>query len=249
MSSEDLQDLRSLFVANQAVVCAEQGLVRQHLHHPSCKGSATESIWLGILRNYLPRRYGIESAFLIDHTGCKSDQIDVVVYDAQYSPFILKRDNILFIPAESAYAVFEVKQSVDKANLEYAAEKAASVRRLQRTSVRIQSANGVATPKNPFHVVGGILTTTSQWNPPLGPKFETQVLELAKSNEYRIDLGCILDYGAFELDGTSKDKPQLKYSKPDAGLMWFLLRLFHVLQQMGTVPAIDVGKYSACLDK
>jgi hypothetical protein len=42
----------------------------------------------------------------------------------------------MYIPAESVYAVFEVKQDV-KGNIDYAAQKVESVRRLKRTSIEM----------------------------------------------------------------------------------------------------------------
>ena len=42
----------------------------------------------------------------------------------------------MYIPAESVYAVFEVKQDV-KGYIDYAAQKVESVRRLKRTSIEM----------------------------------------------------------------------------------------------------------------
>ena len=42
-----------------------------------------------------------------------SEQIDVVVFDRQYSPFIFNYEGQTIIPAESVYAVFEAKQTVN----------------------------------------------------------------------------------------------------------------------------------------
>jgi hypothetical protein len=66
----------------------------------------------------------------VDSQNRFSEQIDVVVFDRQYSPFIFKYANELVIPAESVYAVFEIKQSIDVNHVKYAQKKVASVRRL-----------------------------------------------------------------------------------------------------------------------
>ncbi len=101
---------------------------RSALGHPVAKGDATEGIWIELLRNYLPERYRVDRAFVIDSTDTTSQQIDIVVYDRQYTPLIFKQDGTLVIPAESVYAVFEAKQSIDAEQVDYAARKIAGVR-------------------------------------------------------------------------------------------------------------------------
>ena len=76
-------------------------------------------------------------AFVIDSTDTTSQQLDIVIYDRQYTPLIINQDGTLVIPAESVYAVFEAKQSIDASQVDYAAKKIASVRALHRTSLPI----------------------------------------------------------------------------------------------------------------
>ena len=60
---------------------------------------------------YLPHRYQAETAHVVDSRGAFSQQIDVVVFDRQYSPFIFKFQRQTIVPAESVYAA--VKEYVD----------------------------------------------------------------------------------------------------------------------------------------
>ena len=91
--------------------------------------------WLDLLQSYLPQRYQAATAHVVDCEGKLSDQIDVVVFDRQYSPFIFKYEGQTIVPAESVYAAFEAKQTVNAALVQYAQDKVASVRRLRRTSL------------------------------------------------------------------------------------------------------------------
>ena len=59
---------------------------RQSFGHPGTKGDASENVWLDLLNTYLPKRYQAAKAHVVDSNGTFSDQIDVVVYDRQYSP-------------------------------------------------------------------------------------------------------------------------------------------------------------------
>lgn len=73
-------------------------------------------------------------AIVIDSDGNTSDQIDVVIYDNWYTPFIFTQNGFHYIPAEGVYAVFEVKPNISKEYIKYAGNKIASVRQLKRTS-------------------------------------------------------------------------------------------------------------------
>jgi hypothetical protein len=248
VADENYVDLRGLFGDLQKELCVSQELVRKHAGHPGTMGDASEFNWLGILRAYLPNRYSVEKAFVVDCDGKKSEQQDLVVFDQQYTPFILKKDGMVFVPAESVYTVIEAKQSLNKGYIDYAAQKAASVRRLRRTSVAIRHAGGKYKPKEPFHIPAGIVTLSSDWKPPLGDAFREAILEHAGSDEHRIEYGCVLDGGAFRLRTDEEDEGEIVASNPDASLMSFLLTLSHTLQQLATVPAIDVLAYAKCLE-
>ena len=106
-------------------------VVRKTFGHPGTKGDASENVWIDMLDTYLPKRYQAAKAHVVDSLGNFSQQIDVVVFDRQYSPFIFTYENETIIPAESVYAVFEAKQAANAAHVRYAREKVASVRRLR----------------------------------------------------------------------------------------------------------------------
>jgi hypothetical protein len=75
--------------------------------------------------------------------GHRSRQIDVAIFDRLYSPLLFPSDSGgLHIPAESVYAVFEVKQDLNQRLIRDAGRKAASVRHLRRTSVGIALQQG-----------------------------------------------------------------------------------------------------------
>lgn len=248
MAEQYRVDLRGLFERLQKELRASQELVREHASHPGTMGDASEFNWLKLLRDYLPNRYSVDKAFVVDSRGKRSEQQDLVVYDQQYTPFILKKDGMIFVPAESVYTVLEVKQTLNKAHLDYAAEKAASVRRLHRTSVDIRHAGGQYDAIRPFHIPAGIVTLSCDWSPPLGDPFREAVLAHADSDEHRIEYGCVLDAGAFHVSAGDEGTVDIVCSRADVSLMSFLLTLSHTLQQLGTVPAIDVLAYAKCLE-
>lgn len=208
--------------------------------HPGAKGNASEGIWLELLQTYLPQRYQAQSAFVVDSKGQFSEQIDVVIFDRQYSPFIFKFQGQIIIPAESVYAVFEAKQAINVGQVEYAQNKIASVRRLHRTSLPIPHAGGVYPPKPLSHIIGGLLTFDSDWSPGLG---ESLRQALALDVDGRLDLGCVAAHGTFSYhsNGCYTITPE---GKPATA---FLLELIARLQSSATVPMIDVRAYAQWL--
>lgn len=215
---------------------------RKAFGHPGTKGDASEAVWLELLQTYLPARYQAASAHVVDSTGAFSDQIDVVVFDRQYSPFIFKFQGQTVIPAESVYAVFEAKQSINAEYVAYARTKVSSVRSLHRTSLPIPHAGGTYAAKPLQHVLGGLLTLESDWTPGLGDPLLKALTDGAVVD--RLDLGCVAAHGIFSCDhaGCGTLTPM---SKPATA---FLFELIARLQEKATVPMIDVRAYARWLD-
>jgi hypothetical protein len=219
---------------------ARLAIARTTLAHPVSKGDASEGIWLELLQTYLPQRYCAAKAYVVDSLGVFSEQIDVLIFDRQYSPFIFTFEGQTIVPAESVYAALEAKQTITAPLVRYAKGKVASVRRLRRTSLPIPHAGGVYPPKPPGHILGGLLTLESDWGPPLGQALTDA---LADGEEYgALDLGCVAAHGMFSCDkGGPLISPQ---EKPATA---FLLELIARLQSTATVPMIDIRAYAKWL--
>jgi hypothetical protein len=216
---------------------------RSAVTHPGARGEATEEDWLRVLNDHLPRRYQADRAFVIDSRGACSEQIDIVIYDRQYSPFLYNQANQRYVPAESVYGVLEVKQDLSRDHVIYAGDKAASVRRLHRTSVPVPHVEGVAEPRLPPRIVAGIVTYQSSWTPPFGDPLRDSLAGLAP--DHQLDVGCALLHGAFEVRHASRGEIDLTAVEGTRSLVQFLLRLLKQLQSLATVPAIDYDAYLA----
>jgi uncharacterized protein DUF6602 len=218
--------------------------VRKSFGHPGTKGDASEKVWLELLQKYLPRRYQAAKAHVVDSDGAFSEQIDVVVFDRQYSPFIFHCEDQMVIPAESVYGVFEAKQTINAEHVSYAQAKVRSVRRLRRTSLPIPYANGTYPAKPLIPILGGILTFESDWRPAFGlPLQDFLSRDVADG---RLDMGCIAAHGYFGFDDATKTFETFPEGKPATA---FLFNLISRLQFSGTVPMIDVQAYGRWLTK
>lgn len=266
---EKMIDLKELFEGLQKQMYASLEMNRKMISHPGSKGDATERHWIKFLQTYLPTRYKVDKAIVIDSKGNVSEQMDIVIYDSLYTPFIFNQDDFLYIPAESVYAVFEVKQDIS-GNIEYAAKKVASVRKLQRTSIDMVASGHTQKARLLTKIIGGILTTTNSYK-----QQETIKSQLKALKGYQtLDLGCCCDYGSFYID-YDEDEPQklefpneieanraciesiynsrkvreINFSDKNVSLFTFFLQLVSYLKSVGTVAAIDMNAYLGAINE
>jgi len=238
-------NLHDIFLGLQEQMIAKLLANRKNILHPGTKGDATELCWLEMLNSYLPQRYRAAKAFVLDSEWQLSDQIDIVIFDRQYSPFLFNQDNALYVPAESVYAVIEVKQDIDKDVIEYGGNKTASVRKLSRTSAPIPHAGGTFPPKEPFEILSGIVALDCKWNPPFGESFIHAIKGLSQGKG--IHLGCALQSGAFDVTYLGDAEPIVEVCGAEKSLIFFFLHLLTRLQQLGTVPAMNIAEYAKSL--
>jgi hypothetical protein len=235
-------NLAAAFAVKQTQLLADLGAA-EAVGHPDDKGDISEGSWRKMLAKLLPTRYGVSQATVVDCLGGKSDAIDVVIHDRHFSPLVFWQDDVMYVPAESVYAVFECKPAMNKALLAYGSAKADSVRRLHRTAAQIVHAGGrILEPKKPPTILAGYLATRSDWTPPLGGAFEKH---LAVDGGGRIDLGCVVGAGAWEVPSDTADP--LSVVSQDKSLVFFAMRLLARLQDMGTISAMDYNAWSTSL--
>ncbi len=216
-------------------------VIRKTIAHPGMKGDGSEKVWLELFRTYLPERYKAENAFVVDSKGDFSEQQDVVIFDRQYSPFVFNYQDQIVVPAESVYAVFEAKQTVNKDLIEYAQNKVSSVRALHRTSLPIPHAGGEYPPKPLIPIIGGILCLESEWTPEMGKPLVKQLN--ADKNNGLLNIGCIASHGYFNFD------TDFEIFSEEKAATAFLFKLISILQRSATVPMIDIEAYSNWLNK
>ncbi|AOW16483.1 hypothetical protein LPB03_02930 [Polaribacter vadi] len=268
----DKINLRKLFGGLQAQMIAQLNTNREFIEHPGSKGDSLENTWIEWLRTYLPNRYCVDKAIVIDSKGQLSHQIDLVIYDQTYTPFVFKQNGIFYIPAEGVYAVFEVKPDLDKGNIIYAGDKIESVRKLLRTSTKIIDRGRPFNPRALTKILGGILTIETEIKEPTIEK-HLKSLKGLKS----IDIGCAVKDKSFYVNYNKDDSifnlekdvnlslkehndliakfyenrnvKNIEFSKKNNSLVTFFLQLTRYLQQsIGTVAAIDLSEYAKAIN-
>jgi hypothetical protein len=244
LNSNQHVNLRQLLLHHEQTLL--DGLeARELFAHPTAKGDLGEGAWREVLERFLPRRYQVSKAFVLDAHSQTSEQIDVVIHDRHFCPLLFEEHGQCYIPAESVLAVFEVRPELDKGVVAYAQAKARSVRRLHRTSRSLVDRGEERPPRAPFEIIAGVLTVESRWSPHFGARLVDALT--ADQAAGRLQLGCALKHGAFEAF-YGADGPELAVSEDEGALLFFLLRLFHGLQLIGSPMAIDLREYTRPLE-
>ncbi|GGE35359.1 hypothetical protein GCM10011391_12610 [Pullulanibacillus camelliae] len=116
-------------------------------NHGLTLGSFREEIWKQLFEQLVPKKYVIEqSVFLIDSKGSVSKEVDLVIFDEMYTPYIFRNGRIKFIPIEAVAAVVQSKSG----NVEGLEEWCASIDQLQTaTNAIARMATFVATSLEP----------------------------------------------------------------------------------------------------
>lgn len=262
-------NIRDLFNGLQKQMEVQLNTNRDNILHPGTKGDSLENVWIEWLKKYMPNRYCIDKAIIIDSEGNLSDQIDLVIYDQQYTPFVFTQNGVHYIPAEGVYAVFEVKPDLEGSTtadkesmsyIEYAGRKIESVRSLKRTSAKIIDRGESRPPRSLTKIIGGILTSVNSYS-----KKETIENHLKSLIELKtIDMGCVVEFGSFYIDYSGAENKdildpneriteyyktrvfnKITFSERENSLVTFFLQLSRYLQQtVGTVAAIDFSAYA-----
>ena len=118
-----VENIRENYQSLEGMI-SKQLFMGNELHGPTT-GSFREEIWAGLFGQILPKKFVIEqSAFIIDSEEGISKEIDLVIMDEMYTPYIFRYGKLKFIPIEAVAAVVECKsQSIDERSVkEWGAE-------------------------------------------------------------------------------------------------------------------------------
>jgi hypothetical protein len=190
--------LKELYSALEEELKAQLQVRRVAHRNAEAKGEASEDVWIELLSTHLPHRYRVAKGIIIDADGRESQYIDIIIYDRQFTPLVFCKDGKMYIPAESVYGVIEAKQELTRGNIVYAGKKAASVRKLRRTSAPIVHAGGtIDKPKTPFRIIAGIVAYKSSWADPFGSPLTKALGELTINQ--CLDFGIAAENGYFEV--------------------------------------------------
>ncbi|MFP7285685.1 DUF6602 domain-containing protein [Shouchella clausii] len=78
--------------------------------HDGLTGNYREEMWVKFFRGIIPMKYSIaQGVIIIDSKGRRSNEVDIAVYDEQYTPYVFQYNTLKFIPIEAVAVVIECK--------------------------------------------------------------------------------------------------------------------------------------------
>ena len=112
----------------------EVDLINSLVPHNSTKGTLNEQSLHRILTSFLPSRYSIGSGLVIDSSGKRSRQVDLVVFDEFHMSKLFRTTSQVLFPVETVFACIEVKTSVNKADLNEIAQENRYIDQLEHSA-------------------------------------------------------------------------------------------------------------------
>lgn len=108
-------------------------------NHHGTAGGNREEIWKSFFKRIIPKKFNIaRSVFIIDSNGNVSKEVDLAIYDEQYTPYIFNYGLIKFIPIEAVSAVVQCKSySIKKEDLQPWVKSIDSLNTSKESIVRI----------------------------------------------------------------------------------------------------------------
>ena len=128
-------DLRAKFRAVSAALRANYEALGVGGDHRYEKGIRKEDLLCEFLARHLPAKYGVARGEIVAASGGMSRQIDVVIYDAFHAPLLQDSPVSRVFPAESVYAVIELKPLLHLTGLREAIETISSAKALPRSAI------------------------------------------------------------------------------------------------------------------
>ncbi|WP_129600804.1 DUF6602 domain-containing protein [Anaerophilus nitritogenes] len=93
----------------ERVICGELEMASKH---PGITGHCREEYWIGFFRKIIPQKFTLETGvMIIDSKGNVSNEVDIVVFDNQYTPYLFNYGSLKFIPIEAVSIVIECKST------------------------------------------------------------------------------------------------------------------------------------------
>lgn len=78
--------------------------------HHGVSGHFREALWMELFRGIVPQKYALaQGVILIDSDGSQSREVDIAIYDEQYTPYVFRHKSVHFIPIEAVAAVIQCK--------------------------------------------------------------------------------------------------------------------------------------------
>jgi len=113
--------------------------ISSEIEHRGAKGRVREiEIVNEFLSKYVPGNIGVGNGELISTDNQVSAEIDIVLYEKNSTPYLLKKEGFQIFPIECVYGVIEVKSLLNKVQLQDAFNKITHVKKMPKKAYEPQ---------------------------------------------------------------------------------------------------------------
>ncbi|MBU5266435.1 DUF6602 domain-containing protein [Virgibacillus proomii] len=138
---EELNNLNEHYQRLAATISSQLQLETPNHHVTS--GTSREFVWLDLFERLVPKKFKLaRSVFIIDSYGQISAEVDIAIYDEQYTPYVFNYGEMQFIPIEAVAAAVQSKsRTMDRDTLNNVTAWAKTIYQLKpvlNACVRIQ---------------------------------------------------------------------------------------------------------------
>lgn len=99
---ENYNDLNGMMIREIELASVHDGLTGNH----------REQMWMKFFRDMIPMKYAMaQGVIIIDSYGGVSKEVDIAVFDEQYTPYVFQYNTLKFIPIEAVAMVIECKST------------------------------------------------------------------------------------------------------------------------------------------
>lgn len=80
--------------------------------HNGITGNYREEMWIKFFRSIIPQKFSLaQGVIIIDSYGNVSKEVDIAVFDEQYTPYVFQYNTLKFIPIEAVVIAIECKST------------------------------------------------------------------------------------------------------------------------------------------
>jgi hypothetical protein len=269
--SENFLDHYFLSIYNKLE--ADALLFNRKLPHSGLAGSENEIAIAEVIRNFLPRKFGVEiGGIVIDRHGNTSKQCDIVIYDSENNPSYFRK----VFPVETVYGVIEVKTSLGSDSANIAQQNMESICKLDFRPMltpywQRRTKDELIHHDPPFLCIFSYRSSVKSWES-FASWFSWDLLhkgiplnmKAPKHPEIRTLTVCSLDKGIIKMESTNghiakyaatSDRPSAARSfiskieerdvkiDPAKSLFLFLNTLWDRIEQHNMHPGFDIRSY------
>ena len=141
--TEELTDKEIIRKIAQNYIQLEKAIVSQlnlSSQHHLTTGNVREEIWKEMFERLVPHKFTVEqSVFIIDSSGKISNEVDLAIFDQQFTPYIFNYGKLKYIPIEAVAVVVQCKsQNLERDDLEKWVESIERLRTSEKSLTRTQ---------------------------------------------------------------------------------------------------------------